>query len=133
LFRAISKDVALTEEHHVMVRSLAVKTIQDGRFQQGFSTLIGKNVDEYLEDSKMLEDEVWGTGVDIFALATLLQTPISVYYQASRNRDPQWYQYRPLKPNSHGFVTEVLDTATPCIYLWNGGNHFDRVLNVQVQ
>lgn len=40
-----------------------------------FEDIVGKPIDDYLNDTKMENDTVWETEVEILALATFLETP----------------------------------------------------------
>lgn len=67
--------------------------------------------------------ETWGTDVEIFALATLLDTPIAVFYRPPTSEESSWFYYNPQMSSD--------DKRDMCIYLKNRENHFERVKSVK--
>ena len=65
----------------------------------------------------------WGTEMEIYALATLLQTQIAVFYRPPGAALYEWYFYPSI-------TVDVPDTSAQSVYLYNKGNHFDRVITV---
>ena len=51
---------------------------------------------KYIRDAKMENDKTWGTDIEIFALATALDTPIAVYYKPPQASKCSWHFYKPL-------------------------------------
>ena len=66
---------------------------------------------------------IWGTDVEIFALATLLDTRIAVFYRPLSSETGSWYYYNPMMSSDN-----VEDMS---IYFKNHGNHFERVKSVK--
>ena len=79
------------------------------------------NVSDNLTATQMEISGTWGTEVEVIALATLLKTTIAIYYHPPGAKAPLWHHYSPLCSDA--------DTSI-CIYLYNTGNHFNRVKTV---
>ena len=73
------------------------------------------NFSVYLITTQMEISGMWGTEIEVIALATLLNTPIANYYHPPGAKVPLWHHYSPLCSDA--------DTSV-CIYLHNTGNHF---------
>ena len=71
----------------------------------------------------MAKGGTWGTEMEIYALATLLQTQIGVFYRPPGSRLYDWYFYPPIH-------VDMPDTSALSVYLYNKGDHFDRVISV---
>jgi hypothetical protein len=71
----------------------------------------------------MAKGGTWGTEMEIYALATLLQTQIAVFYRPPGSRLYDWYFYPPIH-------VDMPDTSALSVYLYNKGDHFDRVITV---
>lgn len=125
LFRAISYEVTLSEEHHAFFRAAACSILRDERYSSMFEAAHiprQMSVNNYINVTNMEKLGTWGTDVEIFALATLLNTKIVVYYRPATSDTFSWYTYRPMTPSD-----KVEETS---IYLRNLGNHFERVNSV---
>jgi hypothetical protein len=127
LFRALSKEVSLTEEYHPRLRRIAINTLMSPRYRSKFEEQIGKSVPDYIRNSKMARNGTWGTDVEVYALATFLETPIAMYYRAPGTSYHDWYYYQPIHWDDWSLP------KVSCIYLRADGNHFDRVLAVTKQ
>ena len=83
----------------------------------------------------METDKVWATEVEVFALATLLDTPIASYTTGvgSNRRDPGWLFHRPIEQYQKGWENKASadDEINACIYLYNASYHFQRVISVK--
>ena len=54
------------------------------------------NVSEYLIITQMEMSGMWGTEIEVIALATLLKTTVAIYYQPPGAKVPLWHHYSPL-------------------------------------
>ena len=79
LFRAVSKEVALSKDHYTFFRKEKISGLTNPMYQHLFEDLVGSTMKDYLKKWKMEDDRTWGTDVEIIALATLLNTTVSVY------------------------------------------------------
>lgn len=126
LFRAISYEVTLSEEHHQFFRTAACNVLRDNRYKTSFeATHIPHNMaaNDYIQQAQMDKLGTWGTDVEIIALATLLSTRIAIYYRPPSSETTHWYYYTP-----HVHFDNKSDMS---IYLRNPGNHFERVKSVK--
>ena len=123
LFRAISYEVTLSQDHHEFFRMSACGILQTDLYQSEFESrhLNNMNVSDYLTTTQMEISGTWGTEVEVIALATLLKTTIAIYYHPPGAKVPLWHHYSPLCSDA--------DTSI-CIYLHNTGNHFNHVKTV---
>ena len=120
-FRTLSYELCGTAEQHLRIREAVVKFMSADSNTKLFSDHINNNVATYLADTRMNSDGVWATDVEIFATATLLQTPIYVYSDV--NSDLRWYRFKPL-------ISEDDACCNQNIYITNLHQHFERVLAV---
>ena len=82
---------------------------------------------DYVDESRIDSEGVWGSDVEIFVAATVLRTPIAVY-SAFGDRQYLWQVFRPLEraddaaagPANHDHL----------IYLQNSNSHFEPVVDV---
>ena len=81
-----------------------------------------EKVDEYLRESRMRDEGVWGTDVEIFTAATLLGTPIAVY--AAYGDQFLWQVFKPLEAIDARMAHNYM------LYLINTNNHFEPVIDV---
>lgn len=125
LFRAISKEITLSEEHHALIRKYTVDFIITSPYSPVFSALINGDTSKYVSDSQMDENGIWGTEVEVMALATMLHTPIVIYTRRT-NGDSSWERYPPVDWLEKGHD----NLLARCVYLDHTGNHFNRVLSV---
>lgn len=66
----------------------------------------------------MFKNGVWGTEVEIFAMATILNTSICVY--SKYGNAYRWLEYKPLDSCSE-------DNSRECIMISNVSHHFEPV------
>lgn len=119
LFRAVSYVMSGSQEHHDILRKLAVEKMYS--MGSKFTRITGENATDYIKRTKMNELGVWGTEVEIYALSTLLKTCIFVFLSNENNNS--WIPHYPrLDP---GDLCE-----SECIYLRNKHYHFDVVLEM---
>ncbi|XP_065682342.1 OTU domain-containing protein 4-like [Hydra vulgaris] len=130
LFRALSQEVCLSQEFYKILRQLAIDTLLKAEYRNAFDAYISKLVLKYISDSKMETDQIWGTDVEVYALATVLNTPIAVYYKPPEASVFLWFFYKPLLQNTNGFKLMEIKENDQIVYLQNTGVHYDRVLAV---
>ncbi|XP_063435689.1 uncharacterized protein LOC134716610 [Mytilus trossulus] len=75
-------------------------------------------VNEYMKRTNMIEDNVWGTELEIIAAADLLKTDIFTYLEG------KWIKYSSKQICSKNNVNDQ------AIYLNNVGNHYEVVISV---
>ena len=96
LFRAISYEVTLSQDHHGSFHMSACGILQTDLYQSQFESrhLNNMNVSEYLTTTQMEISGTWGTEVEVIALSTLLQTTtIAIYYHHQGANVPVWHHY----------------------------------------
>jgi len=83
---------------------------------------------DYVDESRIDSEGVWGSDVEIFVAATMLRTPIAVY-SAFGDHQYLWQVFQPLEradaaagPANHDHL----------IYLQNSNSHFEPVVDVGV-
>ncbi|XP_065653804.1 uncharacterized protein LOC136080718 [Hydra vulgaris] len=130
LFRALSQEVCLSQEFYKILRQLAINTLLKAEYRNAFDAYISKLVIKYISDSKMDTDHIWGTDVEIYALATALDTPIVVYYKPPEALVFSWYFYKPLLKDANNFKLMEIKENDQIVYLQNTGVHYDRVVTV---
>ena len=79
-------------------------------------------VEDYISDSKMDQDSTWGTEVEMFTLAHLLNTAIFLYNAV----DKCWWRFSPY------FVDRTLidDDTARAMYIRHLPGHFDVVWSI---
>ncbi|KAK7502982.1 hypothetical protein BaRGS_00005608 [Batillaria attramentaria] len=120
LYRAISLDLCGTQAQHMVVREKIVD-IMCRNDHGAFSGYVGEDLGGYLANNT-LRPRSWGTDVEIFAAATLLQTTI-VVYTATATCSPRWLPHPPL------FPIDGVDISEENIYLRNVCGHVERVVS----
>ncbi|XP_071152909.1 uncharacterized protein [Mytilus edulis] len=117
LFRAISYAVSNRQENFKQIRKELVRHIlcHSDKFN---SFLDSETVNEYMKRTYMIEDNVWGTELEIIAAADLLKTDIFTYLEG------KWIKYSSKQICSKNNVNDQ------AIYLNNVGNHYEVVLSV---
>ena len=97
----------------------------------------GIRASDYVTVTRMGEEGVWGSDVEITVSATLLRTKIAVY-SAFGNRQYLWQVFEPLPAeasvghtqNSATSASEAFPVHTFMIYLQNTNSHFEPVVDV---
>ncbi|XP_063436496.1 uncharacterized protein LOC134717928 [Mytilus trossulus] len=117
LFRAISYAVSNRQENFKQIRNELVRHILCHSHQFN-SFLDSETVNEYMKRTNMIEDNVWGTELEIIAAADLLKTDIFTYLEG------KWIKYSSKQICSKNNVNDQ------AIYLNNVGNHYEVVLSV---
>ena len=109
LFRALSKAISGTEDHHSHLRH-AISDFESDNwtvFKPIHEAIISTNFENHIKNIKKLY--IWGTSTEIVAAATLFQVEVYVATDSYRPGIPTWLVYMP-KPVS------VLK-STPITYL----------------
>ena len=122
LYRAISLDLCGSQAQHMVVREKIIDIMC--RNHQAFSAYVDGDVGDYLAHNT-LRPRSWGSDVEIFAAATLLQTTI-VVYTATSECSRRWLPHPPL------FPINGVDRSEENIYLRNVCGHFERVVSTKV-
>ena len=120
LYRAISLEVCGTQNEHEAVRQLIIDTMI--RNEKSFSKYVGGDLGNYLSQHT-LRPRSWGSDVEIFAAATLLQTTVVVFTPTSPDCR-KWLSHPPL------FSIPGVLPSDERIYLSNLCSHFERVIRV---
>ncbi|CAI6346321.1 unnamed protein product [Macrosiphum euphorbiae] len=120
LYRSLSYWINGTEDHHLKIRNLIAEVVKSNENIEKY--VGGKNkLLQYLEKN-IENDGVWGTDVEIFAAAFLIQTSIYVYSTVTN----KWQIF-----NKYMDLKKKVMTNEKCIYLRNINNvHYDVVMDV---
>ena len=118
--RYISLEVCGTQNEHEAVRELIIDTMITN--EKSFSKYVGGDLGNYLSQHT-LRPRPWGSDVEIFAAATLLQTTIDVFTPTSPDCR-KWLSHPPL------FSIPGVLPSDERIYLSNLCSRFDRVIRV---
>ena len=110
-FRSMSLELTGTECNHQRVRDAIAAN------NSHFSNYNGNDIGQYLETTRMADDGVWATDVEIVAIATLLQF-VFTYYSGPR----RWLPYKPL------VHLQDVQRFDQCVYLANVCAHVERVI-----
>ena len=92
LYRSISLEICGTQNHHEQVRALIVDFMLENHTK--FACYVGEDVGEYVARNNLVLN-TWGSDVETYAAATLLQTAIVVYTAVSATAR-QWIPHMPL-------------------------------------
>ena len=87
LFRSFSKELLSNETHHLRIRTLLTDTVKwNGDKFKGYLAppLTGKSITEHVQT--MRKEFTWGTHIEIYAMASVLQVPIHLYTQKKTAR-----------------------------------------------
>lgn len=116
LFRSFSQILTGTQENHDLLRATTVS------FMMANASLfenVCSSVEEHISTSKMAQLGNWGTEVEIFAMATILNCRIYVYSKCGN--DNQWLEYKPLKTDTEDIHTDEV------VMISNLSHHFEPV------
>lgn len=115
-FRAVSYALTGSQMQHERVRQNVVQWMK-----RNDDTLNNHFGSGYLDDSRMSENGIWATEVEILVTAAFLETDIQVLCQTGTNNRLSWNRYKSETLGGHA-------TTSKCIYLANkSGVHFDYV------
>ena len=79
LYRGFSLEICGTQAHHEQVRAITVDFMLKNHTK--FAAYVGEDLGQYVARNN-LELNTWGSDAEIYAAATLLQTPVVVYTAA---------------------------------------------------
>jgi hypothetical protein len=130
LFRSLSFVICGDQDFHGNIRSGIVDFMRRSDEVLKHSRSGECTIEQYLIDTQMDNDGVWGTEVEIFAAATMLRTPIYVFSLYGAHY--QWLRFSPV-PDSYGIIAVTDETdedelhSGEAIYITNVGQHFEPV------
>jgi hypothetical protein len=119
LYRGFSLEICGTQAHHEQVRAIIVDFMLKNLTK--FATYVGEDLGQYIARNNLALN-TWGSDAEIYAAATLLQTP--VVYTAVSETTRQWLTHMPL------FSITGVEVAQERVYLRNLCGHFERVVSV---
>ncbi|XP_061169173.1 uncharacterized protein LOC133178496 [Saccostrea echinata] len=122
-FRAISFCLTNSEDHHQSIRNAVCQhLLQYETWFQKFMRCEAESVRAYLLRSKMSQEGIWATELEIFAVSDMLNVDIFTY------SDMKWLQFN---GNKQDVGSEKQKEG---IYLYhNQQNHYDVVLDVSAR
>ena len=143
MFRALSYIVTGSEEQHGAVRTKIVQHMKDtgtlmlqtiissqiadtghsGRVTRSRGPPIVTSVDQYLRNSGMQHDRVWGTGIELLCFAHLTKTCVLSYLGTNKVWDK-------LGPHNVDRSCTVNNTDQS-IYLLNRAHHYEVVMTTK--
>ena len=125
LFRSFSYIITGSEEQHMAVRIAILNHMIDiAHFLLGHHIPPQySSVQDYIQDKGMDQPHMWGTEIDMFTLAHLLQTCVFIY----NTDDLNWCRYSP------HCVDRTLndDIQQMSMYINHPPNHFEIVRSIQ--
>lgn len=144
LFRTFSYWITGSEDYHLEVRQAIADELRYNARQYSSVTQEQDNSPiDYLEESRIDQEGVWGSDVEILVAATMMRTPIAVY-SAFGDRQHLWQVFEPVE-RSEGAAAGAEGGAGAAaaaaadrneadvgvmIYLQNSTNHFEPVVDV---
>ena len=136
LFRSFSKELLSNETHHLRIRTLLTDAIKwNGDIFHEYLTppLTGKSITEHVH--MMQKEFTWGTHVEIYAMASVLQILIRLYTKKNETgKEYFWQVFQPRKVNTSFLLREEAwkKISPPPGYeielLNSSGTHFDLIL-----
>ncbi|WAR00548.1 OTU7-like protein [Mya arenaria] len=123
-FRAISYVLTEKEISHSVVREKLTQYMKNNGHY--FKSVLPRNSDihQYIKQTNMNQDRVWGTEVELFAASHMLKTNILIY-----TRSGHGWQWQKISGN---FLQSSMVMNNRCIYLQHtGGVHYDVVVSVK--
>ena len=125
LFRSFSYIITGSEEQHMAVRTAILNHMIDiAHFLLGHHIPPQySSVQDYIQDKGMDQPHIWGTEIEMFTLAHLLQTCVFIY----NTDDLNWCRYSPRG------VDRTLndDIQQMSMYINHPPNHFEVVRSIQ--
>ena len=119
-FRAVSKEITGSQSLHTKIREAIIEVFHDEKRKEHLRRYCGTDTNDYLIKTKMAQNGIWATDVEIMATAMLLNTTINVYTQTGQSKS--WFPYEPF--------TQTQKQNGEMIYFTNLCSHFERVLRV---
>ena len=130
LFRTLSRELLSNETHHLRIHTLLTDTIKwNADVFHGYLTppLTGKSIIEHVQ--MMQKEFTWGTHIEIYAMASVLQIPIYLYTKKMESgKEYYWQLFRPLKINTSFLLREKslkLLSTPPGYHIELLHTHFD--------
>lgn len=118
-FRAISKQIYGTEDHHVDLRKETVKFME--QHLSTFRILIEGDVDEHISSMKI--QKTWATVSEVSVVASMLRRDIYVVVPAG-----QTFKWTKIEPKISSTFNIPTSSCSCHISLINtGGYHYDRI------
>jgi hypothetical protein len=125
--------MTLRGQHAWQVRQTIVdELVRNARLYAAITEEQGIDATDYVSESRMANEGVWGSDVEIFVAATLLQTPIAVF-SAYGDRQYLWQVFEPIQTDEEpqGAAAAAASTGSGfMIYLQNTNNHFEPVIDI---
>lgn len=115
MFRAVSDQIYGDPEMHDEVRAMCVDYLRAER--DHFSQFVTEDFDQYL--ARKRQDKVYGNNVELQAMSELFNRPIEVYRSSAE----------PMKIFHEAYDA---DSATPMRVSYHRGNHYNSVINPDV-
>lgn len=115
LFRAFSHILTGSQESHGEVRAIIISFILKNA---SLFKSVCPDIAKHIHTSKMDEIGTWGTEIEIFAMATILNTAIYVYSKFGSCK--KWLKYEPLTNNLKDY-----SGCNEVIMLMNLSHHFE--------
>ena len=84
---------------------------------------------DYVDESRIDSEGVWGSDVEIFVAATMLRTPVAVY-SAFGDRQYLWQVFQPLERAEGAAAGGAATHHDHLIYLQNSNSHFEPVVDI---
>jgi hypothetical protein len=117
------------QQYHYEVRKKIVdELVRNSQLYEAITADHETDTADYIAQSRMASEGVWGTDVEIAVASTLIQTPIAVF-SAFGDRQYLWQVFEPIQP-----VPQDADAANAgmncMIYLQNVNNHFEPVIDI---
>lgn len=134
MFRAVSKELLGTDRHHFEVRSLVVKFMESN--PNYFSDILANYQSRSLKAHtlQIKTDHVWGTAVELQAMACLYQVAIKVLTYNTKVPNYRWNTYVPqtdlTKFEDPLYPAMVKGRAPPGYHVelyYHEGCHYDRI------
>ena len=134
MFRAISKELLGTDKYHYQVRTLAVEFMATN--SNYFSPIIANYHSRSLKEHILLMkvDHVWGTAVELQAMASLYQVAVKVLTYYTQAPNFRWNTYMPEtdltmfeKPLHPSMVKGRVPSGYHVELYYHEGCHFDRI------
>ena len=136
LFRTLLYALLNTEEHHLFIRSHIVRLINlnSSVFSQYLMPVNKPTISEQVQH--MSHPSVWGTHLEIKAVATLFQLPIYFCMSSSTSVPFVWSVFQPIYPNNIKFPTiadEILKDKQEIshIQMYYHQSHYDTIVSVE--
>ena len=134
MFRAVSKELLGTDRYHFQVRTLAVEFMATN--PNYFSAVLAKYQSQSLKEHilHIKVDHVWGTAVELHAMACLYQVAIKVLAYYTKAPNYRWNTYIPqsdmTKFENPLHPAMVKGRAPPGYHVelyYHEGCHYDRI------